>query len=704
MASDKRNHPGSVTLFGVLLASLVCTAGTSSAASRLERLDCFGQAYPRAFFFRQCEGMAAGKNVSYARWEATFERLMGIQGKVLDEEVVGRSARNIDFFTRFKRLHPEQLVLLHFNGNARDPRWQSARFFAGHWLYYNGTRIVSAVPAEGGVTEIEVADPRLFRVNMGRYRDKNEDIGLCLLDAAGRPDWSRSEQVQLVSIDVKRKTIRVRRGCFGTTPRAFPAGQSYAAAHMTEGPWGARNHLLWFYNYATCCPRDAEGRTCTDVLIAHLTELFGPAGALAAFDGLEFDVLHHECAGGGRARGADCDADGRIDRGHRDGLNLYGIGVVEFCRELRRRLGDDRLILADGMGLRNQRAFGLLNGIESEGWPHLSDAVIRDWSGGLNRHFFWDRNARRPQFNYINHKFMVSGDAPGVRLRPEVPFSTHRLVFAVATFTNSAICYSFSPRNDPDGLFGVWDEFRMGTENELGWLGKPLGPPVRPAIRQQELLKMAGGPIGRKWLARFDGPEARVALDGGAVRVEARDPNVSSLGFHLRDVPCVGPDLVVLVTARGAPLCGYPAEVARLMHVAAVASGKQSTRELRFMTWVNEEEFESGFYFSDISSTRVDLEFAVEGPEPIWIDRVEVYAHPDVLYREFERGLVLANPSPRPYTFELSRLLPGRRLRRLRGTATQDPNTNDGSAVGDRVTLGGKDGLFLIKAQAGGGD
>ena len=676
------------------------TADSGGGNSRLGRLRVLKDVYPRAFFFRQCEGMAANRGVTYAQWESTFGRLMGLEGKVLDEEVVGRSARNIGFFSRFKQRNPDQLVLLHFNGNARDPRWESDRFFAGHWLYYNGTSITSDVPAEAGVTEIEVADPTLFVVNMGRYRDRNEDIGLCVLDDDGKPDWSRSEQVQLVSVDRRTRRVRVRRGCFGTRPRAFPAGKSYAAAHMTEGPWGKRNHLLWFYNYATCCPRDERGRTCAEVLVDHLAELFGAEGALSTFDGLEFDVLHFEAGHTQRRRGADGDADGTVDKGYHDGLNAYGIGVVAFCRQLRDKLGEDRLILADGMGERNQRAFGLLNGIESEGWPHLSDAAVRDWSGGLNRHFFWDRNARVPTFNYINHKFMVSGDAPGVRLRPDVPFSTHRLVFAVATFTNSALCYSFAPRNDPDGLFGVWDELRMGTENRLGWLGKPLGPAVRLAARQRQLLQMPVGPIRQAWLKRFDGSNVRFAPEDDAVRVEAKDPNVSSLRFYLRDVPCAGPDLVVLVAARGEPLRGCPSEVARMMHVGAAARGKPPTCESQFMTWVNEEDFTSSFYFSNNLSRRTDLEFVVEGPGPIRIGRIEAYAGPDALYREFERGLVLANPSPRPYTFELARLLPGRQFRRLRGTPTQDPNANDGSAVGDTVTLAPKDGLFLINVQA----
>src|SRR5689334_15988935 len=78
--------------------------------------------YPRAFFFRSSEGAAANPRSSYEQSDRTFSRLVGIEGKVLEEEVPGRSVKNIEFFTRFKGEHPEQLVLLHYNGNARDPR------------------------------------------------------------------------------------------------------------------------------------------------------------------------------------------------------------------------------------------------------------------------------------------------------------------------------------------------------------------------------------------------------------------------------------------------------------------------------------------------------------------------------------------------------------------------------------------------------
>ncbi len=294
-------------------------------AGGAEALQIFRAGYPRAYFFRAAEGHAANPRIGYEQWEKTYNRLMGIEGKVLDEEVPGRSRRNVEFFSRFKRSHPDQLVLLHYNGNARDPRHRTKGYFAGHWVYYNGTTIVSDVPAEPGETNIQVANPRLFQVNMGRYRDKNEDIGLCELDEQGRPNWFRSEQVQLVSIDYKSRTIRVRRGCYGTRPRGFVAGKAYAAAHVCTGPWGRRSNLLWRYDYSTRCPRDMHGRRCLDVHAEELARLFLPGGPLAAFDGIEFDVLNHQCAPkhtGGSERGLDCDADGRIDNGFFDGVNL----------------------------------------------------------------------------------------------------------------------------------------------------------------------------------------------------------------------------------------------------------------------------------------------------------------------------------------------------------------------------------------------
>ena len=355
----------------VFFCALPVALGTASASESLQVLNA---GYPRAFFFRSSEMMAASPGLSYEKWEQNFERLMGIVGKALDEEIPGRSTRNLEFFTRFKQNHPQQLVMLHYNGNARSPLDHTEKYFAGHWLYFTGARILSEVPDTGGVTEIRVSDPKLFLVNMGRYATAKEDIGLCELDASGKPDWNASEQVKLVSVDAGKGVIRIQRGLYGTRPRAFPAGRAYAAAHATEGPWGKSSPLLWNYNHATACPRDRNGRNCNDVLVEELAAHFAPGGDLAAFDGLEFDVLKHSIrVGTAKGRLVDADADGKPDGGMVDGVNVYGSGSVEFAKSLVAKLGPGRLVMADGWNAGDQRAFGVINGVETEGFPSLSD-------------------------------------------------------------------------------------------------------------------------------------------------------------------------------------------------------------------------------------------------------------------------------------------------------------------------------------------
>jgi len=453
---------GPCLLVVVLLAAAgPCPGGESPG--RLERLQVLSAGWPRAFFFRASEGMAANTRVTYPQWDATFSRLMGIEGKCLDEEVPGRSRRNIDFFTRFKKRHPRQLVLLHYNGNARDPRYERGPYFAGHWLYHEG-------------------------------------------------------------------------------------------------------------------------------------------------------------------------------------------------------------------------------------------AAIRDWSGGLNRHAFWADRGAAPVFNYVNHKFVEPTGQPGrPNHRPDVPSSIHRLVLAAAVMTDSAICYSYAPPAEPGEALGIWDELVRGRDRQVGWLGRPTCPARHLALEAADALGGAGDPPAEVFYKRLSGKNLRFAVEQDGIKVTPADGHGGPIALRLAGVPCRGPDLVVRVTMRAAPLTGYPKEMARLAHVGIAPPQGEP---VRFMTWVDGEAFTSYGYFSEIRSKTVDLVLEVEGGDPVWITRVTAHAAPDAMVRLFERGMVLANPSPRQHTFDLEALAPGRRLGRLRGSSRQDPETNSGEPVGRTVTLGPKDALFLMDASA----
>ena len=117
------------------------------------------------------------------------------------------------------------------------------------------------------------------------------------------------------------------------------------------------------------------------------------------------------------------------------------------------------------------------------------------------------------------------------------------------------------------------------------------------------------------------------------------------------------------------------------------------------MSWVNGREFTSTFYFSDVKPGNVNLEISIEGEEPVRIAKVTAYQHPDAMYREFENGVVLANPSPRPYTFDLSKLFAGQRFRRLKASPAQDKAVNTGEVVAGELKLGPKDAIFLLKTK-----
>jgi hypothetical protein len=987
--------------------------------------------YPRVFYFRATERACSPQAYpTYESWERDFGGLMGIMGKCLEEECLGRLPRAPEFFTKFKERHPNQAVLLHFNGNSRDPLYERDDFFPGHWVYRKAVMITEDVPAAAGESVISVSDASGFRMNTGRYRTHNDDISLFGIKD-GKHDWYHCEHVQLVAVDAKANTITVNRGCYGSEPLEFKKGNSRAAAHQVEGPWGHNNHFLWYYNYSTHCPKDRKGKTCSDVLVDDLARWFGEGGVLEAYDGLEFDVHFNQTHG-------DTTGDGLEDNGIVDGKNNYGIGVVEFGRQLRARMGEEFVIQADGAlgpgGSRSQRCWGLFNGIESEGWPNLPDWEIEDWSGGLNRHFFWQQNARAPAFNYINHKW-VQGipDRPGFHKQVDVPFSRHRLVFAAGQFVDAMICYSSVPtvpkssgytfwyrdvvvplkaqllfsvgmgakspdlsdgvwfkvlaaevkagqvgeyeelfekstkefkwlpqsvslegyggktvrlkfvadcgpsdnattdqgywgdvRIESDGSterlvtnrlpvkgmrlrnreeepiapktgarlsymaaaeiggkvlpafalhppyqrqrgfdkYPIWDEFVCGADNVLGWLGSPEGPAVRMAEKTADLLGGRGSGV-----ALADQIRGRVVASAGkdGVTIRPKDGNAKELRFAIKDIPANGEDLFVSVTMKGSPMTGYPREMARFAQVAAsggminlmagepdetgmcgrggeeepvdratgtviqnhqrtiadttlptvfvhpphrgkvgyaywiketevpangelrfsIGMGEKSpersdgvwfkvyaarvkdgavgpyeqvfeksskahawipqtvslakyageqvrlkfvadcgpknnsttdhahwgdvkimpagaseadvTKAVQYMTWVNDESFASGFYFRDVKTKEIDLSFSIESAEPVVVESVCVHGHTDAIYRVFEKGLVLANPARKPYTFDLDSIAPGRSYRRLKATKYQDEVANNGEPVSGKVMLGERDALFLVE-------
>jgi hypothetical protein len=638
---------------------------------------------------------------------------------VFDAKLINDGLRDKakEFFVRFKKRHPEQLVLLHYEGDDRDTEDDIEIFSGGHWMYFNGCKITKDLLADENETEIHVEDPTLFHVNTGwgplgwgDYKAKglrNEDVGLCMLTEDGKPDWNRCEQVKLIAVDLERKIIKVKRGCYGTKPIALLAAKSYAASH-SFADWFLPPNIAWRYNFSTKCPKDLQGRNAADVLVEDLGKRFDRGGDLEVFDGLEFDVNMHVAPvplvfPWNFGRGLDTNGDGKADDGIVNGVNYYGIGQYEFFRKLRRRMGEEKIIQSDGEALSgrepynrpyiHQRGFGVLNGIESEGWPQQQNLEIKDWSGGMNNHFFWEQNARKPVFNYINLKSWITKIVDGKKQRRIAPWNIQRLIFAAAQLFDAGICFFTTPETEPGERLGVWDELRKGIEHKIGWLGQPIASAVHLALKEKDLLEGKGKIMNKEFVNRFQGDNKKFSLENGGVKISSEEKK-KKLVFLLKDVPCSGPEFFISFKIKAEPMEHYPIDIARQVWVRLVYSDGSKSEET-YMTWCNPNWFESNFFFREAKTGKVDLEFTVENSEPLWITNLSVHNAPDTMYRVFEKGLVLANPSNNDYIFNIKDIDPNRKYRRLIASSKQDTKTNDGSPIGKTVTLKPYDALFL---------
>jgi hypothetical protein len=626
---------------------------------------------------------------------------------------------------RYKDQNPSKMVLLHYNGTGRRPTDEATtRFFSGHFLYYEGTRLTQGIGRSRRDNVLQVEDTSVF--SMKRYRTGvSDDIAISRIGTGGRPNWQTAEHVRLKDIDRRNNTITVQRGKYGTPRGTFPRG-SYLAAHVTTGPYRIQNMPqqnipLWAYNFSTVCPRDAQGRNCADALVDYLAEKLGSGGELASFDGIVFDVFSWIIRFGNPIQQIDVNTDGRADRGMVGGVNTVGVGVNRFLKALRERL-PDKILLADGhIPRESQRGFEILNGMESEGYPDMHDIRLDHLSRGENIFNYWEENSKSPSFNYVNFKYKQSRPArlrntfTEPNLSQDRSYEKLRLALASALFTDSAFGYGWgiewmppevlwrdAPGVDPVKV-RVFDELWKGTDQVPNWLGQPLGEAVHLAEQDPDLFGGRGESWPEEFVGRFQGEGVTFSRATGPIVVIRSTINrhPPTMSFELPGIEVTGKDLFVTLRLRAEPLEGYPTSVPRRVDVWGVPAGEGLKPVNREFSWAGADPFSASLYFQDVGPGTVHLRFEVEGEQPLYFERMTAHSATDGRYREYEGGVVFANPSTRSCTFRVGELFPGVSLRRLQGTLNQDPATNNGNPVGEELTLSAKNGLFVVKEVSG---
>ncbi|MCF7817342.1 MAG: hypothetical protein K9M54_05610 [Kiritimatiellales bacterium] len=624
---------------GLVIAAVVsaagCCASTAHGATALAEKDAFTGGFPKYVWFRGGERNVDPVDV----WEKRLDGTVGIIRKFMPEELRELGPAQMEWVEPYARKHPEKLLLLHLNGEGRQvmdfPEVQQ-RYFPGHWVYEPGTTLLDDVDSKQ--SRLHVRDTSVF--NPKGYLDhiKNkyhpQHIALIPLDEQGHHVWDATEFTILKSVNTEDGTIEVERGAIYSKAHAFKRGKTYVAP-LAAGVWG--NRPMWYYNLSADCPRNGAGRSAAEVYTDEIASWFGPTGPLHALDGIAFDVNYFTAR-----KSFDTNNDGQSDGGIINGTNRWSEGDWMFLKGLRQALGEGRLMTADGQMPINQRAAGVLDGVESEGLVQPHDG-FRGISRTINTHLYWKENNPRPlDFRYIVLKLMTPADEErGEQLR--------RFATALACCLEAAV--TVGPTGDP----ALPEPFTAP-----GSLGHPKGPMLRLAQDTPDLLHGASVKI----IKPVDGCVAKKTPEG-LVLSPSPGQTGDGFGFEVKALEVPAGDLTVFVEMQALdPLEGFSRDdyVPRLVHgdLSPLPDYGESRRlngfyhDLYGYAGTHRPSLLS-FYFRRPGrpAEPVDLTFRVEGMGRVVVRSITAHASPDLILRRFDNGTVVVNPSLEPATIPI---------------------------------------------------
>ena len=560
-----------------VVLACIATVGITGEQTMTRVMPALGDSFPKPVFYRYANNFKVTpgqENAAYEAWWAEYGRAMGVE---LDSRVSVTTDGRRQVIERVKNEHPDFLLIYYSTGHIKHPAPDTdiasgrlSDYSHGHWAYLPRVRILRDIPKEEGETTLRFEPPAPARATSAAAddedvasaktpslfslrKDRGDDICLYALGPDGRPDWDNAEQVTLVGLDEKAGIIKVRRGCYGTKPRAFH-GQVYAAVHVE-----VVKHHGWRYNFSTHCPRDRNGRSAGDVWAASYAAIFQPGGIAEHFDALQLDTLSDTIE---PSRGLDLNNNGVNDADEPSGgVNWFAVGLLQTLEKLRKGLPPHVLLIPDACN----PGYQYVNGWEVEGFPGRFDPAWRGYSRICNRLELSRHLCREPRYTHVQHK--IFNYAVGIEGAHEtlgqdkLPFHLSRAVMALATIHEAALTWYSRAPLEADGRVGIYDELRMGQAQRPGWLGKPVDEPIYPGLSAPNLCPGVTTKSGI--VAADQGTVVSVGPDGLTARHEG--PAYAS---RLRlKVVCPSPEMLVRIRLRGDRRAGVPVVMPRAMNV-----------------------------------------------------------------------------------------------------------------------------------------
>ncbi len=679
-----------------MLASVLTLLPCAQGFAQLEQKTLFSGEFPQLIAFR---GEANGKaNRSYELWSKDIEGHSAVIRKLWTEEV-DLNPQTVVYAQRYMKEHPDVCFLWHLNAESRvahDKPEVLKKYFPGHWALLTGAFIKQAVPA--GMTEFSVSNISTFSDQGFVYKNNTsapQDLVIVGRKADGTLNWATCEYASIVTVDKKNKKITVKRGQYLSRALNYGEGGVYIAP-IIGGVWGGNR--LWFYNFATTCPRNAQGQNAADLFLGEILAKIDPqAGDLKGLSGIAFDVMYWQA----RIEGMDVNDDGVADGvGIVEGKHVWRDGMIDWLTRLRKKVGSAFLLTSDSGFSHLQRGVGLLNGMEAEGFPFHHDA-FRGFSRPLNHFAYWkEYGVKEFPFNYTAIKYMLKEDSA------KAPQYAR---FATGAATCSGVCatrYMIEDKREARPI----DELTAGVRNQPRWLGKATGALIRFEDSAPDLFKGAGTTFAPDFLSK-------VTVKGGHSKVEAgstlhlqgtTDSEEQPIELIIKDIPRPAGDIVVsfYVKSEG-PLApelngtAYPRMLT--VTVDGLPNYPDPVRNNSFFNDLGGAFGSPGFvnqrfYFRDLGKGKgstITLHLTFEGQGGVELKSLKLFGGSQVMAREFEHGVVLVNPSFDTKTFDLRKVFPNfkGKYRYIKGL--QAPNTGAPIDKPEAVAVQSMDALFL---------
>jgi hypothetical protein len=620
----------------------------------LSQKDAFKSGFPQFFSFRGENPSKSKKD--YDSWKTQFEHSDGLIRKFVNDEleIFPESQK---WANRFAKENPSKLILLHLNGEARHVlRYPDLlkKYFPGHWLYQEGTMLRHSISEKDTELEVENIEPFVNRKYlggrmMGNIKKTNTPVPnhilLVRLDNKGERLWYESEIAQIKKIDEESHKIVIERGLCNTKKLSYDSNHAYVAP-IEEGMWGGG--MMFFYNFSLDCPKDKNGKTASDVFVEEIAQWFSPKGELSNLQGICFDVNYFDISD--RLPLVDVNNDGKSDGGWINNQNHWKLGDYDFLKKLRARMGENFIITSDGEHAENQQAVGVLNGIESEGLVQHNDGW-RGFSRTVNLHQYWEHNnTMMPDFRYVVLKLMNSADANNTERLQRFGIGTACCLKAFTTEPDTKLVNKKYLNEDSErNMLPVW-------MRKSGALGSAKNELVHLAKQSKNILDIPMSEI-MKFIktdnCKIHLVNNQLEIFGDTDLSISRDMTITFKGLNLPSG-----DITIFVDACAVePSEGLSVDdrVPRIMwakmnNLPDYGEGKNVNTFYNNLTGLfgTSQFSEMSFYYrrpDNIGSQKCDFELKIQGKGRIIIRSIKIYNESDILIREFEKGLVIVNPS-----------------------------------------------------------